>query len=329
MIGILIALLLPAVQAAREAARRSACTNNMRQLAIAMHNYESTFGKFPPCILMDGKSYRWCPQARALPFLEETSLYQNIDFDADYHLVTADGRVFDDGQEDQALAEGLLKASRIEVLMCPSEERDEVRIDSDTGNPRDYPINYAVNNGLWMVYDPNDGSDGGGAFVPNRGNTAAKFVDGLSQTLMLSEVKAYQPYLRDGQNGTAAAPDTPAEICALGGSQKTSGHTEWIDGRIHQSGFTATFPPNTRVECSFGDSVEDVDFNSWRVRQPWFGSDDQGVVTYAAVTSRSYHSGVVNSAMMDGSVHAMTSEIDRDAWRAMSTRNGEEVVGDF
>ncbi len=318
IIGILIALLLPAVQAAREAARRMACSNNMRQLALAMHNHESSFRKFPPSILMDGRSYRWCAQARALPFLEETTVYDGIDFSQDYHLVGLDGTVH--ASEDAAKDAGLLKATRIEVLMCPSEARDEVRLD-DQGRPRDYPINYAVNCGPWKVFDPADGSDGDGAFVPNKGNPASRFSDGLSNTLMLSEVKAYQPYVRDGGGGQADPPSLPAEVCGLGGNEKTSGHTEWIDGRTHQAGFTATFPPNTAVECSFGDGVADIDYNSSRVGV----SDNQ--VTYAAVTARSYHAGgVVNTALMDGSVQSISSDMNRDVWRAMSTRSGGEVV---
>ena len=318
IIGVLISLLLPAVQAAREAARRASCLNNMRQLALAMHNYESSHGRFPPSMNV-GEDYRWGAQARALPYLEETNLYQSIDFDADYHLLGLDGNLYP--SEDAAKDAGILKAARVGVLMCPSEEQDIVRTDS-SGRARDYPLNYSVNCGVWKVYDPRDGSDGGGAFVPNRGNKASKFADGLSKTVMLAEVKAYQPYLRDSGAGEESPPATPADICPLGGSQKTSGHTEWVDGRTHQAGFTATFAPNTKVECSFGSGTEDVDYNSSRV-----GVDDTRV-TYAAVTSRSYHSGeVVNVALMDGSVRSVTSSIDLLAWRASATRAGEETLG--
>ena len=322
IIGILVALLLPAVQAAREAARRTACTNNMRQLAIAMHNYESSFRTFPPSIMMDGKSYRWCAQSRALPFLEETSVYDGIDFKADYHFVGLDGTVH--ASKEAAMQAGILKATRISVLMCPSEDRDEVRTD-DNGLARDYPLNYAVNCGPWKVYDAAKNTAGSGAFVPNKGNRAARFSDGMSGTLMLAEVKAYQPYLRDSDSGDENLPTDPNTICSLGsgGQEKESGHTEWIDGRTHQAGFTATFPPNTKVECSFKGGVADVDFNSRRV-----GTNTTGV-TYAAVTARSYHSGsTVNAALMDASVRSFSSDTDMYVWRALSTRNGEEIVNE-
>lgn len=329
IIGILIALLLPAVQAAREAARRSACSNNMRQLAIAMHNYESSFRRFPPTILMDGEAYRWCAQSRALPFLEESNLYEGISFDVDYHFVSVDGTIH--SSEDAAKNAGLLKASRVEVLMCPSEQRDEVRLD-DSSRPRDYPINYAVNCGPWKVWNPADNSDGGGAFVANEGNRGARFTDGFSNTLMLSEVKAYTSYLRDVGTIDTTLPASADDICGLGGDQKVeTGHTEWIDGRIHQAGFTATFPPNTQVMCEINGVMSDIDFNSRRVRQHWHEGQTEAASrsyppTYAAVTSRSYHPGVVNSAMMDASVQTFSSDTDRLVWLALSTRNGEEVV---
>lgn len=334
IIGILVALLLPAVQAAREAARRSQCTNKMKQLALAMHNYESTFTKFPPLISTSVGSYRWSPQARILPYLEETTLYQFINFDYDYHLLGHDGTEFTD--ESQALDYGLLKALRVDALLCPSEQRDEVRV-NDSGQPRDYPLNYAVNCGVWKVFDPSDGSDGGGAFAPNKGFSGARYPDGLSKTIMLSEVKAYMPYLRDGESATSDLPDPsdPQSVCALGGDEKTnSGHTEWIDGRAHQAGFTATFAPNTEVLCSISGNNVDADFTNWRVRtdhtdasEPIY--DTGHSVTYAAVTSRSYHAGdIVNSALMDGSVRSFGSSVDITVWRSAATRDGGEVYSE-
>lgn len=332
IIGILVALLLPAVQAAREAARRSQCQNKMRQLALAMHNYESSNKEFPPLIDISVGEYRWSPQARILPYLEETTLYQNIDFDFDYHLLGLDGTKYN--SEDEALAAGILKASRVDVLICPSEERDEVRVTSD-GLARDYPLNYVMNAGVWLVFDPATGRGGSGAFVPGKGFSAARYTDGLSKTLMLSEVKAWMPYKRDGGSAPTTAPTDPQELCSQSGEEKTdTGHTEWIDGRVHQAGFTATFTPNSEMVCSIGGQEVDSDFNSYRVRtdntatsEPTY--DPSAPPTYAAVTSRSYHSGgVVNSAFMDGSVHSIASGIDLNVWRSQATRDGGEVVNE-
>ena len=76
IIAVLIALLLPAVQQAREAARRAQCKNNLRQMGLALHNYESTYSMFPP----GGNSTTFSPQARLLPYLEQSNLQGLIDF---------------------------------------------------------------------------------------------------------------------------------------------------------------------------------------------------------------------------------------------------------
>ncbi|MFV2067647.1 MAG: DUF1559 domain-containing protein, partial [Pirellulales bacterium] len=150
--------------------------------------------------------------------------------------------------------------------------------------------------------------------------------DGLSNTLMAAEVKAYTPYYRNAGLAYPPTPGSPQEICPLGGQFKNpppkdpSGHTEWVDGRAHQSGFTALFPPNTRVLCEVDGQWFDVD---WTNQQE--GKSDSAV-TYAAVTARSYHPGVVNVVMMDGSVHAVPDSIERTVWQALATRNGSEIV---
>jgi len=138
---------------------------------------------------------------------------------------------------------------------------------------------------------------------------------------MLAEVKAYMPYKRDSGLGNASPPNIPGEICAFGGGEYTSGHTEWVDGRTHQSGFTATFPPNTLVSCDFIGSLTDIDYNNSRV------GVDATKVTYAAVKARSYHAGeVVNVAMVDGSVHVISSMVESFIWTAMATRDGGEIA---
>ena len=171
IIGILVALLLPAVQAAREAARRSECSNKLRQNALAMHNFQTATGKFPPSIRKKkGNDYRWSPQARVLPYVEEFGLADAIDFEEDYHDIYWPG------------TNNLLKSTRVGTLICPSEQQDIARLDSN-GNPRDYPLNYAFNGGVWKIYDPKDGSDGGGAFVPGPGLSPARFVGWTKQDI--------------------------------------------------------------------------------------------------------------------------------------------------
>jgi prepilin-type N-terminal cleavage/methylation domain-containing protein/prepilin-type processing-associated H-X9-DG protein len=316
IIGVLVALLLPAIQSAREASRRMSCANNVRQLGVAMQNYESAVKRFPSSLMIDPAKraqFRWSPLARLLPYLEQSGVASNFKFDQDYNTLMLNGK--------------LLSSLRIVNLICPSEERDEQRF-SASGAPEHYVTNYGVNNGVWMVSNPLDLGDAPGAFAPGKGFQASEYTDGMSNTLMLAEVKGWTPYYRDGGSAPATAPLLPGDVCGLGGSFKSdSGHTEWVDARAHQSGFTATFAPNTLVPCTEGGVVYDVDFTSWRERHPIDADYDAGKITYAAVTARSYHSGqVVNAAMMDGSVHAISGTIDLHVWRSIATRRGDEAV---
>jgi hypothetical protein len=153
-------------------------------------------------------------------------------------------------------------------------------------------------------------------------------LDGTSHTLLASEVRAWQPYTRNGGPGTTTIPDTPEAAAAIvlsGPDFKDTGHTEWPDGRVHHTGFTAAMPPNTQVLASIGGTLLDADFNSWQEGR----NGNAGNPTYAIITSRSYHPGVVQSVLVDGSVRAIADSIQRDVWRALSTRAGGEVLPSF
>ena len=111
---------------------------------------------------------------------------------------------------------------------------------------------------------------------------------------------------------------------ASGGEYKNTGHTEWPDGRVHHTGFTAAMTPNTFMPFVRNGETLDADFNSWQE-----GKDGaNGKPTYAIITSRSYHAGVVQAAMVDGSVQSFANEIALAVWRAAATRAGAEAVTD-
>jgi prepilin-type processing-associated H-X9-DG protein len=142
----------------------------------------------------------------------------------------------------------------------------------------------------------------------------------------MSEVKAFTPYLRDGgiPATVTPTPNQPEDIALLGGEFKSeSGHTEWVDARVHQTGFTTTFPPNQFVAYSSNGLTYDIDFNSMREGR------STTLPTHAAITSRSYHTGGVNSLFMDGSVRFVAQTIERQIWRALGTRESGEVISDF
>lgn len=318
IIGILVGLLLPAVQAAREAARRMQCTNNLKQLALSCHNYESNYRCFPPSAVIDlrlandSNNGSWGVHGRILPFLEQGNLYNNVD------LTTA--------WDHQMAIDNL----RIPVYGCPSDRRsDEVR-DPGAGRPRLYPTSYGFNFGRWFVYSPQNRGGGDGMFFPNSFLRFSDCTDGTSSTLLVAEVKAWTPYQRNGGPPTDEMPNDllQAEAIVASGAQfKNTGHTEWPDGRVHHTGFTVTLPPNSEVHLSHaGQMYSEADYNSWQEGKQGIS----GPPTYAFITSRSYHTGIVNAALADGSVRSVSENIDLATWRALGTRNQREVInGDW
>jgi prepilin-type N-terminal cleavage/methylation domain-containing protein len=304
IISVLIALLLPAIQAAREAARRTACSSNLRQIGMAIQNFESGKGHFPPARYGAGG---WSILALITPYLEQDALYEKMDFSQPYGAISINGKP--------------LSAHRVPVYQCPSELQTQLRVD---GANQYIPNNYAVNAGTWLVWDPaangGKGQGGEGVFYPVHGTTVQQIGDGLSNTLCAAEVKTYTPYYRNSGPPTPdTIPTAPADICALGTAEfKTSGHTEWTDGRVHHAGFTTVFTPNTDVPCN---GQKFVDFNTWQEgKTPNPGNSK----TYAAVTARSHHPGLVQVIMMEGSGRSVSNDIDLATWRALSTRNGKD-----
>jgi prepilin-type N-terminal cleavage/methylation domain-containing protein len=307
IIAVLIALLLPAVQQAREAARRTQCKNNLKQIGLALHNYHDTANAFPPslCLTLSGADFgEWGPQARLLPYLDQANLQNLINFSQPY---------------DTQL--NVVK-TRVAVYMCPSEINDRGSFEDGIDQ---YPLNYAANMGTWRVYDPVTGLGGNGAFAPNTRLSMRDFTDGSSMTSAFSEVQAFQAILKEGGSPTATPPASPAVVGGWSGAsfEPANGHTEWVEGRVHQDGFTSTFVPNSKVLHTDSGEVFDIDYTSAEE------ADSTTAPTYAAITSRSYHVGIVNTLLMDGSVRTISSNIDLNVWRALGTRSGGEIVGEY
>jgi prepilin-type N-terminal cleavage/methylation domain-containing protein len=313
IIGVLIALLLPAVQAAREAARRASCKNNLRQLGLALHNYSSALQVFPPSSIVFGGStgQPWSGQSLLLPFVEGGTLYSRINFSVGYH----------DSDNRALLPPHGVAATRVGVLMCPSEIRDEARLNG-AGVPYHYPLNYVLNVGTYLIFDPATRANGGGAFAPNSRLTPASFVDGLSNTLALAEVKAFNPRFHDAVL-PPVPPESPHHVSGAytgGAWSPANGHTEWVCGRSIHTGFTTTFTPNTVVPHMVDGVTYDIDVSSSREGR---NTTDP---TYGIITSRSYHPGIVNTLLMDGSVRSIGETIELPVWRALATRAGGEVI---
>jgi prepilin-type N-terminal cleavage/methylation domain-containing protein len=320
IIAILVGLLLPAIQQVREAANRAKCQNNLKQIGIALHGYESGLRVYPPSMLAPvGSTFgtnngSWSVHGRILDFVEQGNAGLRVNLEVAW---------------DAQLATGVPQ-TRIPVFLCPSEVNDTVR--TSAGQPYVYPVNYGFNFGTWFVYDPRNGSGGDGVFFPNARLTPASILDGLSHTICATEVKAFTPYVRNTADPGPLPPASPAAVAALaaGGQLKlgptlndNTGHTEWPDGRVHHSGFTTVFTPNMRVPYSHMGQTYDIDYNS---RQE---GNSATIRTLAAITARSHHSGgAVNVLMMDSSVRVVTGAINLQTWRALGTRQGGEIVAE-
>ncbi len=314
IIAVLIALLLPAVQAAREAARRMQCVNNLKQLGLAIANYEGVAGALPPSVVVakNGAGFwtnGWSINGRLLPFLEQNSAFNSVNFTLNYSAA------------DNTTVSQMI----INSYICPSEIRPEPKA---TATSRYGVASYNWNVGDWFVF----GGVGStmktrGAFGANMSRTLAEFRDGLSNTVLTSEIKTYQSVLTKCTLSTVSEPasipsptaDPYSAVPEYGTSACTlnaNGHGEWVDGAALETGFTTAWPPNKLIRG--GTTNVDVDIVSL--------GEKSGGPTYAAITSRSYHPGGVNSLFGDGSVRFVKSSINGITWRALGSVQGGEVV---
>lgn len=318
IIGILVALLLPAVQAAREAARRSSCTNNLRQIGLALMNYESTRGVFPAGDVRTRENNElkslssWV--THLLPYVEEANLHSEIDFSVAYY----EQPIADENDEGISFHH-----QYFQVFECPSdignEGLDLVRLESGVAR---YGArgNYAGNagfsgpdSGVWardifwqqnglvtpdpeglLLYNPRFGSErrsalrGFGPFMINRQLKIGQLVDGTSKTVGVSEL------LKSPGNDTR-------------------GVLHWGAGVL----FLHTHRPNSEVQ----------DVTRFCDNQPGTPCDDStGVFGWFKHTARSNHPGGVNTMWMDASVRFTNDDVSEEAWLAASTFAGEEVL---
>ena len=329
IIAILIGLLLPAVQKVREAASRIKCANNLKQIGLALHNYQSSIGYYPvaetyPVPATGNLSIH----VQLLPYIEQANLQ------AAYEAAVA-------SNSSQASNSAAAQA-KISIYDCPSDPNVMAVADGTDASGNTvvkYPVTYGFNYGTWMIYNWTANQGGDGAFVINSPQTPAGYTDGMSNTLAAAEVKAQLMlgggkapvgYYRNSKNPNSAGVAPPANGPALvasycsGGSVNNNLHLDYYSVLVQETGFTTTFTPNTRVPYAYTDgNTYDIDFNSNQESATATG------FTYAAVTSRSYHIGGVNVVLMDGSVRFVANSITITNWQALGTRGGGEVVGDY
>lgn len=329
IIAVLIGLTLPAVHNAREAARRIACRNHLKQLGLALQNYSDIYSTYPPAVVIGNPgsgtlSYGgWSIYARLLPFLEQTAGYGSLNFDFSY-----------DHPSNTTVS-----ALSIEGFICPSEPNADPR---EHGFGRAGVSSYGWNMGDWYVWGGANRTGTRflqrprGPFYVNSSVRLNDFVDGQSNSLVAAEVKTYQPYYRDcaelsarltpmdvpspGDDPYSVAPEYIAGAGCVGGL-KDSGHTEWMDGHVHQTGMTTAWPPNKSISEKTTGRHLDVDLTG--VREKNLGP------TFSAITARSYHPGGIHALLGDGSVRFVSDSIDGGVWRAVGTIAGAEPMDDF
>ena len=202
IIGILVALLLPAIQAAREAARRTKCQNNLKNLGLALHNYHDSHKTFPPAVdallsgsgVMDGSRILGNWAVKTLPYIEEQSV-------ADLFDISATRRILDDTKDDRNYR---ARGTELEVMLCPSDQGQASRFSGRVGAVAESPnwargnygyngfqhwpasaIDVAKSHPDYPVWDDFNSGIGG----INQSNSFAKITDGSSKTIMLAEMR--------------------------------------------------------------------------------------------------------------------------------------------
>ncbi|MCO6459600.1 MAG: DUF1559 domain-containing protein [Pirellulaceae bacterium] len=313
IIGILVALLLPAVQAAREAGRRAQCTNNLHQLALASHNFHDVHGTFPAGVYQ--LSFATAPRFRGvslfvklLPYMEQQNLAEGWD-EAD--------------PLNNTVGESASRtATRLATLVCPSDVIPTNPI--DTGSGRWYGLTSYGGNGGSRSYDPQLATNDGLFFVIGPGSQTAPTLkpvrmadvtDGLSNTLLFGERSHVDP------NHDSFA----ANVTAPGGQfinpMRTVGWWAPSGGRLAAGDVTlsAFAPINFRVPAPFSSGGSMVppatDYNSYRYyndrRMCAFGSE---------------HPGGANFALADGSVRFIAQTISMPMLQAAAVRDDAQVV---
>jgi prepilin-type N-terminal cleavage/methylation domain-containing protein/prepilin-type processing-associated H-X9-DG protein len=334
IIAVLIGLLLPAVQRVREAANRMSCQNNLKQLGLACHNYESTYGVFPAAFLNNhfpklfppqngyvDYFFSWSALAQLNPFLEQTNIYNAMDL---RQPIYDPFNSFNISQANQFAVEQVIK-----LFLCPSDAQQPVANPGDYGVPTMGPTNYGVCVGTGTVngaapFGSPLNSDG--MFMGLKWLRAADVLDGLSNTACMSE-----SLLGQGQEAftgpTPPAPadpkfvyayvgfGTPISQAACASATTWNGNQRrgfmWATGEMRCAAYNHFYTPNARdFDCINNDLTSFTAFG-------WKGA-------------RSNHPGGVNLLLGDGSVRFISDGVDLKTWRALATRSGKETgVQDF
>ncbi len=300
IIAILIALLVPAVQKVREASSRLSCTNNLKQIALALHNYNDTHSVFPVGQANDFYSnatgtpamnwIRGCWAHFILPYMEQATVYKSFEI-----CVQQNGWAL--------LADH--KDTLIEPYICPSDPNSPRTKTIDTNVC--FPSGATLMQGLHTNYVACSGStvyglgqNLNGMFYVRSRTRIADVLDGTSNTLMLSEI--------------CVSPDVTANDLRGRYSNSWEGNN-W---------FSTLNPPNTSVP-----DVQNYQGQSIPAAPTTNAGSSNTAANKAFLAARSYHSGIVNAALADASVRVITNGVDATVYKALGTRAGGEVTDEY
>jgi prepilin-type N-terminal cleavage/methylation domain-containing protein/prepilin-type processing-associated H-X9-DG protein len=329
IIGVLVSLLLPAVQAAREAARRAQCTNNMKQLGLALHNYEGTWRCLPAVAQGGfGQVYlNFTGYAQILPYLEQGNAFNATNFE------TALPPGFYGWAHP---ANTTTFVHQVNLFLCPSN-----RADSRVGSsftfartawelPRVAVTDYLFSGGAdQYVAPPYAIPQRAGAFGFNTNTAFSAVTDGLSQTFFMGEAAG-----GDAANRFRAVGAGPDRVCvprstpygAAGGVhydnivfQAYGRHRNWGTGRVVLGGLVARTVDRLGAVYRLNDCGADSVTDLWSPPVPPFAG--QQVPNF-----RSVHPGVANFLMGDGGVRTVKETIDPVTYQGLSTMAGAEVI---
>lgn len=316
IVGVLVALLFPAVQMARESVRRAQCANNLKQIGLALHAYHDTHRVLPfgcgadrdrvTSSIGDADDRRYSAHSQLLPFLEQRPVHALIDFRvAPFHPYgnAAMGRPEVYADPETLVVNGAAAVIEIAVFLCPS---DGNRLESPWG-----PNNYRSCNGsTWS------GRSGDGMFGQYSRISFADIKDGLSQTAAFSErVKGSWTHDWFDPLGDLAdlagiwTEETFRSACAMltpqnAGTypQNADGGQTWLEGNMNWTRYNHLLPPN-RVACKNGLTWDGV-----------------------AMPASSRHVRGVNVVFGDGAVRFVADNVDQAVWAALGTIAGAETV---
>ncbi len=294
IIGVLVALLLPAVQAAREAARRTQCTNNLKQLGLTLHNYENAHGEFPPGSVGGGKHGLF---TMILPYLEESAIYGQVDFNQS---------PFDDPN----------RYTLVSAYVCPSYSHSSVA-EKDS-------LPFFWLEGAYTTYQ------GVGGVVPDL--TGATLVEPGVQTSARGITVYVSSAGELPNNGFFAwnSPRRPSQISDGLSNSFAIGEFVHCNG---PGPFCDDPPGNVRpwVFGGTGDIDNNPGSYAFKVAEhPPNSNVDRGVgVGFNHLPMGSFHPGIIQFVFADGSVNSITDNITIDVYQALATIDGGEVSNDY